>query len=65
MEEQVIKCICDNNVGIDVWITIGISLLNLMFVVWFYFSDKKQKKKESEKTYKILIIFLKKLELTY
>lgn len=53
MEEQVIKCICDNNVGIDVWITIGISLLNLMFVVWFYFSDKKQKKKESEKSYKM------------
>lgn len=53
MEQQVVKCICDNNVGIDVWVTIGISLLNLIFVVCFYFGDKRQKKKESEKSYKM------------
>lgn len=53
MEQQVVKCICDNSTGIDVWVTIIISFLNLIFVVWFYFNDKKQKKKESEKSYKM------------
>ena len=53
MEQQVVECICDNNIGIDVWFTIGISILNLFFVVWFYFRDKKQKKKESENAYKM------------
>lgn len=53
MEQQVVKCICNNNVGIDVWLTIAISLLNLIFVVCFYFGNKMQKKKESEKSYKM------------
>lgn len=53
MEQQVVKCICENSVGIEVWVTIGISIINLFFVVWFYFCDKKQKKKERENSYKM------------
>ena len=53
MNNQVVKCICDNKFDLSNWITLAVSIINLGFVIWFYFNDKKQKKKENLNSYKM------------
>ena len=50
---EVVECFCNNKECISESITIIVAILNLVFVVWFYFNDKKQKRKESLQSYKM------------